>query len=275
LSTNNNYRVAAADKVLSILGAFLTTPAPRKLVNLAESSGISRPTAFRLLATLEAQGFVVKNEKAEYSLGYKCLLLGNAAESALELRTEARPIMERLRDLTGESVQIATLEGWQIVYLDRVPSLQAVGYMTSRAGSIFPAYCTGLGKCLLAFRPEAEVNAWSHTVTLSQHTPMTLTTPEALMAELSQTRTRGYSTDNQERELGVSCIAAPIRDVEGNVVAALSVAGPTSRFPRTLDSSDLARQVVHAADAISQRLGHVRSLSHDSIPGVVSKGGLG
>jgi IclR family transcriptional regulator, KDG regulon repressor len=160
-----------------------------------------------------------------------------------------------LRDVTGETTQIAILADWQIVYLERVLSTQAVGYMTSRAGTVLPAYCTGLGKVLLAFQPEEAVRAWAMKQSFSRLTPNTITSAKALMSELREIRLRGYATDDEEREHGVRCIAAPIIDHTGEVVAAISVAGPSERMPQQLVGSDVANQVLAAAAAISQRIG--------------------
>jgi DNA-binding IclR family transcriptional regulator len=256
-ATGSRYRVAAADKVLDLLNAFITTSRPHTLVSLAATTGIPTATAFRMLSTLEDQGFVAKSATAEYTLGYKCLLLGNAVEAGLELRAEAIPLMEGLRDRSGESVQIAILEHWQVVYIERVLSLQPVGFMTSRTGSILPAYCTGLGKCLLAYMSLDEVLAWANTVTFPRLTAKTLTSVDELLNDLSAVRERGYSVDDQERQPGVSCIAAPIRNSRGEVIAAISVAGPNDRLPAELVGSELARQVVATANAVSQRMGYL------------------
>jgi DNA-binding IclR family transcriptional regulator len=131
-----------------------------------------------------------------------------------------------------------------------------VGYMTSRAGTILPAYCTGLGKALLAYLPEADVTAWAATQRFTPHTPTTITTVSRLLEELRAIRARGYAVDEQERELGVRCIAAPVRNQHGEVVAAISVAGPAARMPRALVGSKMAGVVVAAARQISIRLGH-------------------
>lgn len=251
----NRYRVAVADRVLDLLDLFLTASGPHTLASLAAAAGIPRPTAFRMLSTLEEHGLVAKSETGEYLLGYKCLMLGCVVENDLELRTEALPVMESLRDRTGETVQVAVLENWQVVYLERVLSRQPVAYMTSRAGSILPAYCTGLGKCLLAYEPVEKVAQWADTVSFPRLTTNTITSADELLEELVAVRSRGYSIDNQERQPGVACVAAPIRDARGRVVAGISAAGPASRLPRLLIDSELAEQVRQAADAVSMRLG--------------------
>jgi DNA-binding IclR family transcriptional regulator len=174
----------------------------------------------------------------------------------LDLRREALPFLEWLRDVSGETSQLAVLEDWQIVYLERVLSRQPVGYMRSRAGAILPAYCTGLGKALLAFQPRQLVDSWASKQAFPPLTPHTLTSAQALMDELVVIRELGYALDREEREVGVRCIAAPVRDHDEAVVAAISIAGPSERMPRDLVGSELASQVLQAAEGISRRLGY-------------------
>src|SRR6185295_11709035 len=149
----------------------------------------------------------------------------------------ARPHLAALRETTRETTQIAILDHWQVVYLERMLSPMSVGYMRSRAGAILPAYCTGLGKTLLAFRPEPDVQAWAATQKFAALTPRTITSAKRLLKELAVIRGRGYGLDDEEREKGVRCIAAPICNHTGDVVAAISVAGPTERIPAELTDS--------------------------------------
>ena len=256
----NRYSVSAVAKALQLLAAFSIRERQLSLADLAGRTGIPRATAFRLLSTLEDEGFLVK-EDGEYRPGFKCFVLGSVAAASLDLRKESRPCLTALRNDTGETSQIAILDSWQIVYLDRVPSLQAVGYMTARTGAIFPSYCTALGKVMLAYKPEAEVMAWTATQAFKAYTPNTITAADRLQDELRAIRDRGCATDEQEREVGVRCIAAPIRDHDGDVVAAISVAGPSERMPRQLVGSDMAGKVMAAAQAISIRLGYSPSVA--------------
>src|SRR5688572_2251470 len=185
----NRYSVSAVAKALQLLATFSVRERELSLAELAGRTGIPRATAFRLLCTLEDEGFVVK-EDGEYRPGFKCFVLGNAAAAGLDLQKEARPQLVSLRNETGETTQIAILDSWQVVYLERVSSQQAVGYMTSRAGAILPAYCTGLGKVLLAHCPEHEVVAWAATQTFKAYTPSTITTVDRLVEELRGIRER-------------------------------------------------------------------------------------
>jgi IclR family KDG regulon transcriptional repressor len=251
----SRYRVQAARKILELLEAIAARPEPRTLPDLASATGLPRATAFRLLRTLEESGFA-RRVSGGYGLGSKSQALGDAARSGLDLRSEALPFLEWLRDVSGETSQLAVLEEWQIVYLERVLSGQPVGYMRSRAGAILPAYCTGLGKALLAFQPREKVAIWASKQTFTAMTPNTLITAEALLDELVVIRDLGYALDREERELGVRCIAAPVRDHDDAVVAAISIAGPSERMPRDLVGSQLASQVLDAAEGISRRLGY-------------------
>jgi len=251
----SRYRVHAARKILGMLEALAARPEPSTLSDLAGATGLPKATAFRLLRTLEEAGFARRDSEG-YALGYKCRILGDAARSGLDLRREALPVLEWLRDVSGETTQLAVLEDWQIVYLERVLSLRPVGYMRSRAGSILPAYCTGLGKALLAFESPNDVEAWASTQTFARLTPHTLTTARALMEELGAIRERGYAVDREEREVGVQCIAAPVRDHDDRVVAAISIAGPADRMPHQLVGSEFAYQVLQAAEGVSRRLGY-------------------
>ena len=248
------YTVDAAAKALDLLNVFSFTERKLSLNNLAARTGIPRATAFRLLATLEQSGFIAK-VGAEYRLGIKCLVLGNVVAADLDVREKAHPHLVALRDVTRETTHVAVLHQWQVVYLDRVPSLQPVGFMQSRIGAILPAHCTALGKTLLAHQPEAEVAAWAASVKFEALTPHTHTSAEPLLEELRLIRTRGFALDEQEHEIGVRCIAAPIRSHRGDVVAAISVAGPEYRMPETMAGSTIAEQVCATARAISRELG--------------------
>jgi len=252
------YTVDAAAKALDLLSAFSFEEPRLSLSELTARTGIPRATAFRLLSTLEGAGFIVK-ESRDYRLGIKCFVLGNVAAADLDLRRVSHPHLVALRDRTSETTQIAVLDHWRVVYVEHVLSPHPVGFMRSRAGAILPAYCTGLGKTLLAFLPEGEVAAWAMTQTFKPLTQYTVDSPERLLEELRIIRARGYGVDQEEREIGVTCIAAPVRNHEGEVVAAVSVAGPSDRMPRTLVGSEMARLVVEAAQEISLHLGAVQA----------------
>src|SRR3954467_8538112 len=156
------YTVDAAAKALELLSAFSFREPRLSLADLATRTGIPRATAFRLLSTLEQSGFLVKVHGA-YQLGIKCFVLGNIVAGGLDLRETAHPHLVALRDATRETTPIAILDHWQVVYLERMLSPLRGGRWGGGAGAILPAYCTGLGKTLLAFMPEDQVEAWTAT----------------------------------------------------------------------------------------------------------------
>jgi len=253
------YTVDAAAKALELLSVFSFREPRLSLADLAKRTGIPRATAFRLLSTLEQTGFLAK-EHGAYQLGIKCFVLGNIVAGGFDLRETAHPHLVALRDATRETTQIAILDHWQVVYLERMLSPLPVGFMRSRAGAILPAYCTALGKTLLAYRPEAEVSAWAAKQKFTALTPRTITSASRLLKELRVIRERGYGLDEEEREKGVCCIAAPVTNHTGHVVAAISVAGPMHRMPRALEGSEIAAAVVAAARTISVDLGAVEEV---------------
>src|SRR6266404_8327102 len=209
------YTVDAAAKALELLSVFSFREPRLSLAELAARTGIPRATAFRLLSTLEQSGFLAKVHGA-YQLGIKCFVLGNIVAGGLDLRETAHPHLVALRDSTRETTQIAILDHWQVVYLERVLSPLPVGFMRARAGAILPAYCTGLGKALLAFALEQDVAGWAATQRFPALTPRTITSAKRLMKDLRGIRERGYGLDLEEREKGVSCIAAPVRNHTGD-----------------------------------------------------------
>src|SRR5436190_3155737 len=174
------YKVDAAAKALELLSVFSYREPRLSLADLATRTGIPRPTAFRLLTTLEQAGFVAK-VNGEYQLGIKCFVLGNIVAASLDLREKAQRHLEQLRDATGETVHLAVLDRWQVLYLERLQSPHPIGFMRSRIGAIVPAYCTGLGKTLLAFKSHEEVAAWLPAQELRAMTPQTITSARRLL----------------------------------------------------------------------------------------------
>jgi DNA-binding IclR family transcriptional regulator len=253
-AASGRYTVDAAAKALELLNVFSFKERRLSLSELATRTGIPRATAFRLLSTLEQSGFIAKIG-GEYHLGIKCLVLGNVVAADLDVREKAHPHLVALRDSTRETTHVAVLHRWQVVYLERVPSPQPVGFMQSRAGAILPAYCTALGKTLLAYRPESDIADWLAGERLAALTPHTITSKKRLLEELRLTRERGYGLDEQEHEIGVRCVAAPIRNHSGEVIAAISVAGPEYRMPEPMAGSLIVAHICATARAISRELG--------------------
>ncbi len=180
-----------------------------------------------MLGALISSGYVQQNpETREYAPTMKILRLANGVLDRVDIRTRIRPHLESLASATAETAHLALLEGLQIVYLDKVDGRQAVT-MQSRIGDRAPCHCTSLGKVLLAAQPEAEWRRYVREVSLARRTPNTVTDATTFYAMLSEVRRHGYAVDDVENEEGIRCVAAPVRDHTGSVVAAMSVSGWT------------------------------------------------
>jgi DNA-binding IclR family transcriptional regulator len=182
--------------------------------------------------------------------------IGSLAYRSLTLRDVALPLLHQLRDKTGHTVHLAVLDEkeMRVLYLEKLAGPVA-SEMMSRTGATAPASCTGVGKVLLAYERPEEVQAWIEEHGLPYFTENTITNPMALMTELGRIREQGYGLDLEEHEIGITCVAAPVVDDQGTVVAAISVSGAADALPADLGNSDLRRAVVTTAHAIGAAIG--------------------
>ena len=224
------------------------------VTELSRRLDIGKSTAHRLLNTLTEERLLEQDpETGLYRLGLIMHELGANVQASLDIHTAASPVMDQLRNITQETIQIAVLDGREVVYVERRESPQTIR-LFGRVGHRNDAHCTSTGKILLAYLPSADLDTTLHGWKLKKQTPYTVSDHATLRQQLDQVRRQGYAENVNESEIGLASIAAPIRDFRGNVVAALSVAGPIQR----LDGASLRRfnrHVVEAAAAISRRLG--------------------
>jgi DNA-binding IclR family transcriptional regulator len=170
---------------------------------------------------------------------------------------QARPFLNQLRDQVNETIHLAVLDDdLRVVYVEKLSTQHAIGLMMSRIGITAPMHCTALGKAMAAFRPEDDIRHWIVTHGLKSVTETTITDEDAFLQELREIRSRGYAVDDGEFEASVRCVAAPIRDRTGRVIAAISISGPDTRMPVSLIGSSMAMQVVNTAQLISEALGY-------------------
>ncbi|MBW8482976.1 IclR family transcriptional regulator [Actinomadura parmotrematis] len=195
------------------------------LSELAEASGLPMPTIYRLMRTLVNHGYVRQEPSKRYALGPRLIRLGEGAGRMLG--SWARPALKRLVDELGETANMAVLEGDEAVYVAQVPSRHAMRMFTEVGRRVQP-HCTGVGKALLSQLPDDRVRAMLARTGMPAHTPRTFTDPDALLAELARIRAQGYALDDEEQEVGVRCVAVPLKGAPS--LAALSVSGPTSRM---------------------------------------------
>lgn len=232
---SNRYHVRAVDRALDLLDTFSTSEPEFTLTELASRLGLSASTTYRLLVTLESRGYVERgNQSGGYSLGVTCLDLGNVFLSQLDLRERALPVMEALREECKETVHLGILDGnrMEVIYLEKLEGLLPVVMRGSRVGGRVPAHCTALGKCMLAYLPEAALHDFYTHVGLRSYTPHTITDLNELLRELKETSRKGLAIDDIEHELSVRCVAAPVWNHKKAVVGAISVSGPANRMSK-------------------------------------------
>lgn len=253
---DERYNIRVLDRAFTLL-TLLSDGTPRLLTELSVETGLNSSTTFRLLNVLSYYRFVERDEATgKYRLGIGCLQLARVYLQGNSLRDAALAELQRLRDDTLEAVHLAVLSDMEVVYLDKLEGLRAVGIMSSRVGSNAPSHCTGLGKALLAYADLDAVRSHFGRAGLKVFTDNTLHSLDDLMQELERIRARGYSFDRGEHEAEVRCVAAPVFDSQGAAIAAISVAGPISRMEPLEANHDLINRVREAAAAISGRLGY-------------------
>ena len=253
----HDYLVRAILRASDVLEQVRLGGGGTSLNELARSTGLTKPTTLRMLRNLEHVGLVERVPgKDVYRLGVRCVELGQGYLQHADFRHEARPILERLRDHFGETVHLAALDdGLRVVYLDKLEGRHAVGIMMSRVGVTAPAYCTGVGKALLAAQDGDPVAALEQAGSVKAYTSTTITDPDDLRRELATIRERGFALDLEEHEVGVRCVASTVRGLEVPVTAAISISGPAHRLARDALETELAPAVIEAAEEIGHRLG--------------------
>lgn len=247
-------RLSSVTSALLVLKVFSEEETEIGISSLAKRLGLAKSTVHRLAVTLASEGFLEQNpENGRYRLGLSLFALGALVRRRMDVSNQARPLLGLLRDSTQEAVHLAILAQTSIMYLYNLESSQAIG-IRSYIGARKPAFCTCEGRVLLAFNaPELVASVIQEG--LVARTPKTNTDPKALQKALIEVRQAGYAIDDEESEVGMRGVAAPIRDISGKVIAAVGLAGPIQRLTKK-DLRGLAPQVVSTADAISARLGY-------------------
>ncbi len=252
---NARYNIRVLERAIRILKV-MSDGKSRTLHMLSEEISLNPSTTFRLLNSLVYNQFLRKNETTgRYQLGVACLELARAYQDSSDLRMTASPELEALRDELKETVHLAVLDQMEVVYIEKIPGLHTIGMMGSRVGGRSPAHCTGLGKVLLANLDRRVLLSFLTNKSLTRFTPTTLAEPAALIRHLDLVRQQGYAVDQGEHEPDVRCVAAPIYDHTGIVVAAISISGPSARMDPVESNTRLIERTRLAADAISYKLG--------------------
>jgi DNA-binding IclR family transcriptional regulator len=246
--------VGVVRKVLKILEVLHGNPSGLQLKDIARQTAINKSTAYRFLAHLQGEGYLYRDEAGAYVIGPKLARMGSGMNFEEGLRKISRPVLQKLWTATGETVNLAILDGQQILYLAVIESSHTFR-LASQVGARRPLYCTALGKAILSHLPEEEIDDLIKSVSYERFTPHTITQPGKLKKDLLKTRLRGYALDDEEAVLGARCIAAPVFDSNARVIGGLSVSGPVTRISQE-KVVPFATMLKKAAQSVSRRLGY-------------------
>lgn len=225
---NDKYILSSVDSALAVLNLFFDHE-ELSATEIASIMGVNRSSIFRFLVTLENRGYLTKDSHSRYRLGIKMFTLGQLAKSRMELNRLIHPFLEKLSEDTGETSHLIILEGYRAIFTDKSVGTSALK-MDTPLGTMYMAHNTAGGKAILAFSEPEFLNAYSNDVEFMKLTPGSLASPEELAGTLSQIVKRGYAMDNEEAEIGLTCIAVPVFDERRQPICAISVSGPTSRI---------------------------------------------
>ena len=250
------------ERGLAILSCFTAKRPVLGIADIADELGMSRSTTHRYVITLVALGYLEQGASRKYRLGLRVTDLGMSAMNATGLREHAHPYLEELRQRTSYTAALGVLDGTEVLFVDRVRSFRrgqsALG-LDLHAGSRVPAYCTAMGKLLLANIPESAQRDALATIRPTKRGPNTITSKKALRDEFDQVREAGFAVDDEELSAELFAIAVPVRDAGGDVTAAVGLSAHNSMISLEEMVDALTPHLVSTADRISARLGYRRA----------------
>ncbi len=254
--TRGTKRNLSIGKAFHVIEVMASQGGPMRLQEIAQRTGMPASTALRFLTTLKEYGYVDQvRETAQYFLTMKFCRIGNQVSRQVRIRDIVRPYLEQLSREFEESVSLAIEQNFHVVYVDVVDGPDHMLQTLQRIGKIAPLHGTGVGKCLLLGFDESRLEELVRKYGLPALTPNTIHSLEDLKQELESVRRRGWAVDNEECEIGARCVAAPIRDYTGRIVAAISTSGPVFRM--TEEKMEYMKFcITRAAEDISRRLGY-------------------
>jgi DNA-binding IclR family transcriptional regulator len=253
-TSSEKSRIQTYHKMMDVLGCFSSVERKLSLAQIAQAANLPRTTVHRILTALRDIGFIEQDSRgADYVLGVRLFELGSLALANMDLHRESKPFVDRLARTSGEAVHLGVFDGLQVVVVTREDNGDRSSDAANRTESA-PAYCTGLGKVMLAFQDKATITRVAKGG-FERFTKNTVTSAAELDRELARIRRQGYAIDSGEHQLWINCVAAPIRNATGRVFAAISVTGAAERIsPKRYPV--LSGQVIQSADAISRQLGY-------------------
>ena len=248
--------IQVIDRMMNLLEVLASSPEPVALKTLAASTQLHPSTAHRILAAMSHGRMVERQGAGSYRLGIRLLELGNLVKTRISLREVALPFMQSLHESIGEAINLAIRRDDDLVYIERTSSGRSLVRVVYLVSDRAPLHLTSVGKLFLAEDSAEQVKAYAKRTGLPGKTHASLTTLPTLEKELDKIRRHAVAYDNEEAELGLKCVAAPIYDDEGRLVAGLSVSAPVDRH-----RPEWLTLVKSTADRISHAIGYVKALN--------------
>lgn len=257
-SEKEAYIVSSVEKALQILRSFSFKSPTLSMTELSKTTGLNKTTVLRILRTLQKHNFVkTVSEDGKFAVGVEVYKLGSVFFHNLDLEKQARPHLTKLANELKNTIHLCVLDETKALYLDKIESdEQTVRIMTSKRGAHASLHCTGVGKTLLAFQSDAKREAILNNLELDRFTKNTITDMDVLKKELDKIQKQGYALDLEEREEDVVCIAAPVRNMNGNVIASVSISGLAHQVPRKMLEGTYKQRLLQVAQTISRGIGH-------------------
>lgn len=246
--------VQSLDRALDILELLGRSGAGVQEKDICAELGLNKSTVSRMLNTLRQRGYVEKRKDGNFRIGVRIVELSSVHLNSLQLKTEALSFMELLKAKTGLTIHLGTMSDMEVVYLEKLSAYTNMR-MYSQIGKRVYAHCTGLGKVMMAYMSHDEVEKILRVKGMPAVTDKTITDKEELLKRLDNIRKKGYSVDEEENEIGVRCVAAPVFDYRGNVIAAVSATGFLDTFAADRISS-VAEDLLVCTKGISRAMGY-------------------
>jgi len=248
--------IQSVDKAMRVFEFVCRSEKDARIVDISKSLGINKATVYRVLRTFVEIGYIEQNTDTDrYRATMKVMALGNHVMNKMEIRTLASGIIKELCEISGKSVHFSVNDNNKAVIIEKVEALGSnkVSFHIGRSSEL---YSTGTGKVFLANMPLNELQSYLTSITLKAHTPMTIVDPTLLKRNLDEIQKSGFAIDRQENNVGISCVAGPVIDYSGKVVAAVAVTGPSSQVEH--DIPKLSQLILEYCSQISFKLGYGR-----------------
>ena len=222
------------------------------VTQVAKIMNINRASSHRFLATLRELGYADKDDNLRYSLTSKVIELGTKVLNRFEIRKIAHPFLQEVASKFNETINLGFFNGKEVLTIDKIDSTEILR-MDAGIGGREPAYCTSLGKAILAYLPDNKLEEYLKVIELKPYTPNTVTSKEKLKEELMHTQENGYAIDDEELSVGLRCVGAPLFDHSGQALYAISISGPSIRFGRKR-LQEMQKELKQICQSLSEKL---------------------